>query len=488
LPFLIIIDKILAGYNARGEKMSDLDRMFANNQDSTRMNQAKQIAKSTAEIALLAVGIHGKGVLGKTAGNLATPAAGSAQDIGGLEAAKIKATKDAARIKATNETARMKAANAASKRPGAATPKPGYDTLYEAGKKKLNDAKFLHPKENIVGQALEKLDKEKISHAFGKGAEFVGRGVLSQVGAEAKKQLPPEVSDLIKTRSELGGIRNSLDAFKGLSSLDTNGVINGIAKLTLGKPDLTHGVVGYANKVLKGLVAPGKKTLEAQTAMAKMHELESTTNTLVDKNLKILKDNGLEAPLKKASTKEEQETLMATKVPDKILKNTDWLKNKEEFSSSRKDIDALSSKVGALKRGSLDIAEETENLEIIDKAQEGRLQKVRTLVEADGKAALISMKAPEELMNKAFLTSLNLSQAEAAYEEMAIYQNMNTVKNLLTNDLQAQLTEGMGHLDSMIGKTTADLLNDTKKMFETAKKDAEDEDRSEADIRRMRKA
>lgn len=468
--------------------MSDLDRMFANNQDSTRMNQAKQIAKSTAEIALLAVGINGKGVLGKKAGNLATPAAGTVHDVGGVEAARIATAKEAARIKAANEATRMRTANAASKRPGAATPKPGYDNLLGAAGKKLNDAKFLHPKANIVGKALEKLDKEKISHALGKGAEFVGKGALSQVDAEAKKQLPPEISDLIKSRSELGGIRNSLDAFKGIASLDTNGMINGIAKLTLGKPDLTHGVVGYASKVLAGTVAPGKKALEAQGALVKIHELEDTANTLVEKNLKILKTSGLKDIPTKTITKKEQEALMNREVPDKILKETDWLKNKEEFLTSRKDIDALSSKLGALKRGSLDIAEETEKLGIIDKAQEGRLQKVRTMVEADGKAALISMKAPEELMNKAFLTSLNLTQAEAAYEEVAIYQNMNTVKNLLTNDLQAQLTEGMGHLDAMIGKTTMDLLNDTKKMFETAKKDSEDDDRSEADIRRMRKA
>jgi hypothetical protein len=40
----------------------------------------------------------------------------------------------------------------------------------------------------------------------------------------------------------------------------------------------------------------------------------------------------------------------------------------------------------------------------------------------------------------------------------------------------------------MIGQTTVELLNDTKKMLEASKEDAEDDDRSEADSERMRKA
>ena len=224
--------------------MSDLDRMFANNQNSNRMNQLQQIAKSTAEVALLAVGIHGKSVLGKAAGNMKTPAAGSIFDVKGKEMArKLAAEAVAKRTKAATTKTVLK--NKAGEQGKKKLVDKGYDTLYEVGRRKLQDPKFLQ--------------------GLGKGGEIVGRESLSQIRAEVKKQLPPEIATLEELRQGLSTTRNILNSFRKPLPNDANGIINAVSKATLGKAELTHGVIGYADKVLKGAAAAGKNSLKVIT-------------------------------------------------------------------------------------------------------------------------------------------------------------------------------------------------------------------------------
>jgi hypothetical protein len=204
-------------------KMNDLDRMFANNQNSNRMNQLQQVARTTAEVALLAVGIHGKSVLGRAAGNMKTPAAGSIFDVKGKEMVR----------KLAGEQGKRRLLDR------------GYDTLYEIGRRKLKDPKFLR--------------------GLGKGSKVVGREVFSQIRAEVKKQLPPEIATLDELRQGFSNTRNILNSFRKPLPNDANGIINAASKAALGKADLTHRVVGYADKVLKGAVGPGKDPLKAIT-------------------------------------------------------------------------------------------------------------------------------------------------------------------------------------------------------------------------------
>jgi len=449
--------------------MSDLDRIFAKNQDSNRINQAKQIAVTAANIAMLAVGIHGKGVLGKMAGNMPTPPPGTIFDVKGKEmAAKL-------------------AADAVAQR-----------TKEEVAKTVLNKNVGTRVKETLKNgfdkakATTKKLDKEKILSTLKKGAEVGGKGALSgvrsEVISEVKKQLPPEATSLLEAQGKLSGIRNSLNAFKTTLHVDANVIINTISKITLGKPELTRGVVGYTNKVLTGTVGPGKSTLKAQEMVATMTDLENKTNGVVEKNLKILKTSGIKDLPAKAVTKKEQEAVMQRQVPDKILKETDWLKNKTEFLTLRSDIDGLGSKIVAINRGSFHIAKETENLRLLGEQQEDLLEQVKTFVQHDNKLDLISNKTPEEIMNKNFLTSLDIPNVKYAYKMVDDYARMGTRKNLLTGELQAQLTEGSAQMGYLAGRTTSDLLADTKKMLENSKQEAEDEERSEAAIKRMLKA
>ncbi|RIE16959.1 hypothetical protein [Candidatus Cryosericum septentrionale] len=189
--------------------MTELDRMLADNQNSTRMNQAKQIAKSTAEVALLAVGIHGKAILSKAAGSIKTP----------LAKTVLKNT---------------------SAEPLKKNLKAGYDTLYEVGKKKLKDPKLLQ--------------------TLGKGAEIVGKEGVARIKGEIKKQLPPEIAALQDISAGFTNTRELLKALHSPLPTEINGVINAVSKATLGKGDLTHGVIGYANKVLKSIAVPGKNS------------------------------------------------------------------------------------------------------------------------------------------------------------------------------------------------------------------------------------
>lgn len=453
--------------------MSDLDRIFANNQDSNRMNQVKQIAKSTTEIAMLAVGIHGKAVFNKAAGAVKTPAPGTIFDVKGQEMArKLAADEAARRTKAEVAKTVLKKNSGEPLKKGI---KAGYDNLYETGKKRLANAKTLTTKENITWTTTkDAVIKKEVRTAENKLLNGVGN--ITRLG------------DLGKVQHTLFNARKGLNSFKSSLHGDANGIINAISEMTLGKPDITHGVVGYANKVLSGTVGPGKSTLKAQEAVAKMTEMENKTNTLVEKNLKILKESGVKDLPAKAVTKKEQEAIMKMKVPDKILKETDWLKNKSEFLSLRQDINGLGSKIVAINRGSFDVAKETENLRIIGEQQEALAEQVKTFVQHDGKLELISNKTTEEIMNKNFLASLDITNVKYAYKMVDDYAVMATRKNILSGELQAQITEGGAQLDYMVGRTTADLLNDTKKMLENSKKDSEDEERSESEIRRLRKA
>jgi hypothetical protein len=224
--------------------MNDLDRMFANNQNSNRMNQLQQIARSTAEVALLAVGIHGKSVLGKAAGNMKSPAAGSIFDVRGKEIARKLAADAAARRSKTEVTKTVLKRDAREQGKKELLDK-GYDTLYEVGKKKLKNPKFLQ--------------------GLAKGIEIVGKEGLSQIRAEVKKQLPPEIATLEELGQGISTTRNILNSFRKPLPNDANGIVNAVSKATLGKADLTHGVVGYADKVLKGTAGPGKNALEAIT-------------------------------------------------------------------------------------------------------------------------------------------------------------------------------------------------------------------------------
>jgi hypothetical protein len=249
--------------------MSDLDRMFANNQNSNRMNQLQQIAKSTAEVALLAVGIHGKSVLGKAAGNMKTPAAGSIFDVKGKEMArKLDAEAAAKSTKAatTKTVLESKTGEQGKKK----LLDKGYDTLYEIGKRKLKDPKFLQ--------------------GIGKGSEIVGKKGLSQIRAEVKKQLPVEIATLEELRQGFSNTRNILNSFRKPLPNDANGIINAVSKATLGKADLTHGVVGYADEVLKGAAATGKDSLKVITEGEKQLDcmIRQTTADLLNDTKRML--------------------------------------------------------------------------------------------------------------------------------------------------------------------------------------------------------
>lgn len=176
--------------------MSDLDRMLADNLTSTRMNQAKQIAKATAEVAMLAVGVNGKAILSKAASSL---------------------------------------------KPALSTgAKAGYDTL---GKRVFDKAKV-----------VLKEGSKKLVPTLNKGVEIAGKEVVGQIKSkvegEIKQQLPPEMITLIEAQEKLSATKNILNSFKALPK-GPNETINAASQIALGEADLTHGVVGYAEKVLK---------------------------------------------------------------------------------------------------------------------------------------------------------------------------------------------------------------------------------------------
>jgi hypothetical protein len=435
-------------------KMNQLDRMLADNQTSQRMNQAKQLAKTAASIAFTAGATAALGALGKASGAVGKVAGAGAKATGVM----------------------VKATTAAKATGGVRT---GYQTLFDLGKEKLKNPAFRAGLKKGLKESREFIKKEAVAEVKGKIKE------------EVQKQLPDDAKEpvqaLLKADTTLGGLKNSLEAFKGLASKDTNKIINGLSKITLGSPNLTHGVVGSANKVLSGKVN-SPSAIKAKEAVAKMTELENQTNTLVEKNLNILKAAGIKALPEKITTRKGQATLMNKEVPAEVLKATDWLKNKAEFLALRKDIAYLGPQVVAIKRGTFDIAKEITTLEKIEEDQKVLVEQVKTMIDHEEKTPLILDLAPEKLMNKEFLAFLNLTNGETAYKNAEAYQALATKKELLTDDLQAQLAEGTEQLKQVRKSLASDLLGDTKKMFETSKKDAEDDDRGEVDIREMRKA
>ena len=217
--------------------MNDLDRMLADNQNSTRMNQAKLIAKTTAEVAMLAVGGAGKKALSKAAGSL---------------------------------------------KPALSTgAKTGYDTL---GKTVLNKAKL-----------VLKEGSKKLVPALKKGSEMVGKVGLEQgkskVEDKIKEQLPAEVQQVLELKEKIDKVKGILGSFEGAITRGSNGKIDAAAKVVLGEGDLTHGVIGYADKVLKAaegkpknyalkVIAEGEKQLD--------HMIGQTTKDLLKDTAKML--------------------------------------------------------------------------------------------------------------------------------------------------------------------------------------------------------
>lgn len=216
---------------------NELDRMLADNLTSTRMNQAKQIAKTTAEVAMLAVGVNGKAILSKAASSL---------------------------------------------KPALSTgAKAGYDTL---GKRVFNKAKL-----------VLKEGSKKLVPTLNKGSEMVGKEVVGQikgkVEGEIKQQLPPELAALIETTSKLSNTQNILNSFKAPLPKGPNEIINAASQIALGKADLTHGVVGYADKVLKTATGkPSNYALKVLTGGEKQLDrmIGQTTKDLLNDTKKML--------------------------------------------------------------------------------------------------------------------------------------------------------------------------------------------------------
>lgn len=175
----------------------ELDRMLADNQNSTRMNQAKLIAKTTAEVAMLAVGVNGKALLSKAAGNLKTA------------------------------------------RP-----------ILDFGKGKTAG--------QILGNAGKGLNKG--SEMLGKAAfETVKNKTINKVKNDIKATLPEATLEALESLEKVSATtKNILETFKkaAASPHDANGVINSVSAVALGEGDLSHGVIGFADKVLKA--AEGK--------------------------------------------------------------------------------------------------------------------------------------------------------------------------------------------------------------------------------------
>jgi len=420
-------------------KMNQLDRMIADNQTGMRMKQAQQLLKVAAEVALLAATSGASGALGKAGASVSKAAGAGAKAGTGL----VK------------------------------------ERLGEGMKKGLAKVP------NMLGKAALEQGKNK--------------GV-NEIKNKIKEQLPDGTLTALERAESLyksaTNTKNILETFKQIKSPhDANGIVNTVASVVLGEKDLTHGGIGYAPKVLNG-TAPSPSAEKAKEAVAKMTELENQTNTVVEKNLNILKAAGIKALPGKITIRKKnwcygQQALMNTKVPANILKNTEWLKNKAEFLALRKDIAYLGPQAVAIKRGTFDIAKEITTLEKIEEDQKALVEQVKTIIDHDGKTVSISDPASEKFMNKECLTSLNLTNGEAAYKNVEAYQALGLKKNLLTEDLQTQLTKGEEHLDQMIGQTTRDLLNDTRKLLEATEKDEEEkeeEERSEETIKKMREA
>lgn len=212
---------------------NELDRMLADNQNSTRMNQAKQIAKITAEVAMLAVGGAGKKALSKAAGSL---------------------------------------------KPALSTgAKAGYDTL---GKRVFNKAKLV---------------LKEGAPALKKGAKMVGKVGLEQgkskVEDKIKEQLPAEVQQVLELKEKIDKVKGILGSFEGAITRGSNGKIDAAAKVVLGEGDLTHGVIGYTDKVLKA--AEGKpnayalKVIEGGQKQLD-HMIGQTTKDLLKDTAKML--------------------------------------------------------------------------------------------------------------------------------------------------------------------------------------------------------
>lgn len=177
-----------------------LDRMLEDNQNSTRINQAKLIAKTSAEVALLVVSINGKKVLEKATSKLKTP--GPILDFGkGKTASQM---------------------------------------LGKAGK--------------LINKGSEKLGRL----AF----ETVKSKTIAKVKNDIKATLPEATLEALKIiekfREKAATTKNILETFKQAAAtpLNANGGINSVSAVLLGEGELTHGVIGYAAKVLKA--AEGK--------------------------------------------------------------------------------------------------------------------------------------------------------------------------------------------------------------------------------------
>lgn len=200
--------------------MRELDRMLADNQNSNRMNQLKLIAKTSAEVALLAVGIQGKGLLVKATGNMKTP--GPILDFGSKATAK--------------------------------------EMTVAAGKK----------------------IKEGAVKTLKKGTETLGNKIVGRI---------PEIRDLKKAQQGLASIKDALASFKGGLSGDANGKINAASKLVFGEGDLTHGVVGYGEKVLKAAEGkPSNYALKVITGGEKQldHKIGQITTDLLKDTKEML--------------------------------------------------------------------------------------------------------------------------------------------------------------------------------------------------------
>jgi hypothetical protein len=445
--------------------MDDKDRMFADMADNNRINQAKQLALIAAKIAVLGVGIHGKGILGAIGKGVqkGPNIAGTTFDVGGKEAAKQAAAKTTAgKIKDKATT-----------------------TLITNGTKEG----FVKKAETTIFQKTKKIPTKEIKNMMREG---IVTGASNEVKKSASKAPGSGAALKIvdKSKAFLSNIAQGLNSFKHLRAGDPNGAINFTSGLLLGEWNLTHGTINYANNVLRGKIKPGRSVLKAQASVSEMTLREDKINNLVKNNLDILKKAGVKNIPEKFTTKHAQDTFMKGSVSKEISEKTAWSKNLEEYKSLRKEINQLGPSVRAINRGSLNINEEKEKLREITLQQELKYEQLKTLTADEGLSALLANKTAEEVMTRNFIIALNfqnLENKDKAFRLIGDFQGMDNRKTLIIADCQAQLNEGVDYLDGSVTITTSNLLKETKNMLSRAKREA-DEDGDEEDINRMRKA
>jgi hypothetical protein len=451
--------------------MDDRDRIMMENANNIHVDSAKKLISVAVDVLVLKGAVTGKKMLGEAGMKVGKksveliPTSGQELKKTVIIDGKNVKTASAAGKTATNATWKMAEKETIGKKIG---------TAEATGRKVKTNNKKINLKKSMLLNASKKLIKEEII-----------TDATSRVAKEGG--VSEEVGTLMKTRKFLGRLQSGRTlTLSHEGGFDADKLVNSVSGMLLGNPNKTHGGLSASKWLTKD--APREHLIEVgEQAKEKLPDVEKSIKESLDKNKKILEDKKIEVP-ENLNDKKAQDAFMKRKdLPEEILKDESWIKNREEYLSLRKEEEGLLRKIDIGERPAIDIEEEIGKIDKKTIEQRAMLDQMKTISVVNGTDDLLKGKSIPEIMSNEFVESMDMAHPEDAYKLVADFNKLEEEKKTIASNCQEQLNEGINYLTYAQEKTTKSLLKDAKKILSSAHYDATS-DGDEEDIRRMRKA